>query len=47
MREAVRRVKLKPYHLLGNNCQNWADDVRDAYKKLTDDPKTIIECLKK
>jgi len=34
MRQAVQNVPIKKYHLIGNNCQDWADDVRKEYKKL-------------
>ena len=47
MREAVKRVKLKRYHLLGNNCQNWADDVRDEYDIIENDPLVIFKCSKR
>ncbi|MFC1616721.1 RHS repeat-associated core domain-containing protein [Candidatus Margulisiibacteriota bacterium] len=37
IRRAVRNVPLKPYKALGgkqNNCQNWAEDVRQEYYRL-------------
>jgi RHS repeat-associated protein len=44
IRKAVQNVKLKPYHLFGNNCQNWAHEVQDEYKKLLKDPATTKAC---
>jgi hypothetical protein len=34
MREAVDNVKLRNYWLIGNNCQSWADEVREEYHRL-------------
>ncbi len=44
MREAVDNVTPKPYSLLGMgkpkkyNCQDWADEVRQEYQRLANDP---------
>lgn len=46
MRIAVRNVKLKAYRLAGNNCQDWADTVRDEHNRLSSDPATIQACHK-
>ncbi|MDA1353953.1 MAG: hypothetical protein O3A01_05720, partial [bacterium] len=34
MREAVRVTPVEKYCLVGNNCQDWADAVRDSYHRL-------------
>lgn len=44
MRRAYKNVKLKPYHRLGNNCQDWSDDVRNEYEKLLQDKTAKQEC---
>ena len=50
MREAVKRVKPKPYSLLGlgapekYNCQDYAQDLRDEYYRLLMDPEVMCKC---
>lgn len=44
MREAVNKVKTKPYLLLGYNCQNWAKEVRNEYSKLIKNPEIKKRC---
>ena len=44
IRQAYKNVKLKPYHRLGNNCQDWSDDVRNEYTKLLQDKTAKKEC---
>ena len=51
MRKAVGEVKLKPFCTFGkpgatekNNCQDWADEVRAAYRKLIRDPAIREQC---
>jgi hypothetical protein len=36
MREAVKAVKkqMKPYCLIGNNCQDFVDKVRKEYERM-------------
>jgi hypothetical protein len=34
MRKAVERVVPKKYCRIGNNCQDWADQVREEYERL-------------
>lgn len=50
MREAVKRVKPKPYSLLGlgkpekYNCQDYAQDLRDEYYRLLMDREVMCKC---
>ena len=34
MREAVKNVKTKGYTSVGNNCQDYAENVRKEYRKI-------------
>ncbi len=53
MREAVSRVRPKPYSLVGSltrekyNCQNYAEDVRSEYWKLLMDDEVQRKCCLK
>lgn len=51
MRKAIKGVPLKKYCLLGKpgatdkfNCQDWAEAVRQEYRKLIKGPKVLKEC---
>ncbi len=44
MRKAIQNIKLSTYHLLGNNCQNWAASVQDEYKRLINNPVATMVC---
>ncbi|MFA0923762.1 hypothetical protein [Xanthomonas fragariae] len=46
MRIAVQNVKLGTYHLIGNNCQDWASSVQDEYKRLLNSPVGTMACHK-
>jgi hypothetical protein len=54
MRQAIARVPLRPYCLLGKpggiekfNCQDWAAEVRKEYAKLQNDPNAKEACRDK
>jgi hypothetical protein len=44
MRMAVQNVKLNSYNLIGNNCQDWAKNVRDEYKRLEQNSSATLGC---
>lgn len=51
MRKAIKKAPLKPYCLLGKpgpvdkyNCQDWAEAVRNEYRRLIIDPQIIKKC---
>lgn len=45
MRKAVNEVGFPgEYKLFGNNCQTWADSVKEKYKQLEQDPQVVNEC---
>jgi RHS repeat-associated protein len=44
MRIAIERVKLSRYRLIGNNCQDWADSVREEYDQLLNDGTARLAC---
>ena len=46
MRLAVKNVKTGNYHLIGNNCQNWASNVREEYNRLLNNPLATFSCHK-
>jgi len=37
MRQAVKNVNSGDYGLLNNNCQDYADKLRDEYNRLEDE----------
>ncbi len=52
MRIAVKNVPLQPYSLLGKpgpidkfNCQDWAERVRQEYRRLANDPAVQQQCM--
>jgi len=46
MRIAAQNASRGDYHLVGNNCQSWADRVRDEYNKLLTAPDARLACHK-
>lgn len=44
MRRAVDIVHLGKYHVVGNNCQTWASDVRNEYGSLLLDKAAARAC---
>jgi RHS repeat-associated protein len=44
MRMAVQNVRRGRYHLIGNNCQNYADKLRAEYNRLLNNPTTKGMC---
>jgi hypothetical protein len=46
MRMAVQNVKLGTYHLIGNNCQDWAASVKDEYNRLMNSAAANLACHK-
>lgn len=46
MRMAANNVRLKPYKLVGNNCQDWAEAVRGEYARLLNLNAVNISCGK-
>ncbi|MPM53185.1 hypothetical protein SDC9_99950 [bioreactor metagenome] len=44
IRKAASNIKISKYKLFGNNCQTWADNVRDEYERLMKNPDTLKEC---
>jgi RHS repeat-associated protein len=44
MRQAVQNVRVESYHLIGNNCQDWASSVQDEYKRLMSNPVATMAC---
>lgn len=46
MRMAVQDVKLGTYHLIGNNCQDWAGNVQNEYKRLLNGVAAALACHK-
>ena len=46
MRMAVRNVKLGTYHLIANNCQDWASNVQDEYTRLLNSAAAALACHK-
>lgn len=44
MRQAVKNVQLNSYEPFGNNCQDWAEAVRNEYDKLMKQPTSKMAC---
>jgi RHS repeat-associated protein len=44
MRMAIQKVKLSRYRLIGNNCQDWADYVREEYDQLLNNGTASLVC---